>query len=89
MVRAARARFVLSLSLSRLPSGGVGAARRRRAHQVLALFSHFDSDYSGTLAYEEFAKYAMLPNPQGGTACNPKVITMTRERNDFHHQPPM
>ena len=87
VVRAARARFVLSLSLSRLPSGGVGAARRRRARQVLALFSYFDSDHSGTIAYEEFAKHAMLPNPLGGTAVNPKVITMTRERNAFHQSP--
>ena len=48
--------------------------------QVLALFSHFDADCSGTIAYDEFAKFAMLPNPKGGTAVFPKPITMTRER---------
>ena len=38
----------------------------------------------GTIAYDEFAKFAMLPNPKGGTAVYPKPITMTRERHQFH-----
>ena len=63
--------------LARAPAAGFLA-------QVLALFSHFDSDCSGTIAYDEFAKFAMLPNPKGGTAVYPKPITMTRERHQFH-----
>lgn len=43
--------------------------------QTLALFSSFDRDYNGSIDWNNFAHHAMVPNPKGGTAVLPKVIT--------------
>lgn len=43
--------------------------------QFLALFAFFDDDFSGTIDFNEFSKYAMIPNPKGGTAILTKPIT--------------
>jgi len=43
--------------------------------QFLALFAFFDADHNGSIDYQEFAGYAMVPNPKGGTAVLPKSIT--------------
>ena len=43
--------------------------------QNLALFAFFDVNYSGRIDFDEFARYACLPNPKGGTAIYPKPIT--------------
>jgi Ca2+-binding EF-hand superfamily protein len=43
--------------------------------QFLALFAYFDNDFSGSIDYEEFSTYAMVPNPKGGTAILTKSIT--------------
>lgn len=41
--------------------------------QFLALFAYFDKDANGTIDFDEFARYAMVPNPKGGTAIITKV----------------
>ena len=41
--------------------------------QFLALFAYFDKDANGTIDFDEFARYAMVPNPKGGTAIIAKV----------------
>lgn len=43
--------------------------------QFLALFAYFDKDQNGTIDFEEFSHYAMIPNPKGGTAILTKPIT--------------
>ena len=43
--------------------------------QFLALFAYFDKDQNGTIDFEEFARYAMIPNPKGCTAILTKPIT--------------
>jgi hypothetical protein len=43
--------------------------------QVLTLFAYFDTDRSGLIQWENFQRVAMVPNPKGGTAVLPKVIT--------------
>ena len=43
--------------------------------QFLALFAFLDKDQNGTIDFEEFANYAMIPNPKGGTAVLTKAIT--------------
>lgn len=45
--------------------------------QVLALFAHFDLDYTGEISWRDFAANAMVLNPKGGTAVLPKQITST------------
>lgn len=43
--------------------------------QFLALFAYFDKDQNGTIDFDEFSHYAMIPNPKGGTAILSKPIT--------------
>ena len=41
--------------------------------QSLAIFAYFDKDQNGTIDFDEFSQYAMVPNPKGGTAILAKV----------------
>lgn len=43
--------------------------------QSLALFAYFDHNNDGFVEWEDFADHAMIYNPKGGTAVQPKVIT--------------
>ena len=52
--------------------------------QSLALFSFFDTESKGLIQWEEFAAYAMVANPRGGTAVRPKSITATRESGSWN-----
>jgi len=51
--------------------------------QSLALFSFFDTESTGLIRWEDFAAYAMVANPRGGTAVRPKSITATRESGSW------
>lgn len=44
-------------------------------YQALALFAYFDHDRTGGIEWDRFAQLAMVPNPSGGTAVQPKSIT--------------
>ena len=61
--------------------------------QFLALFAYFDKDQNGTIDFEEFSHYAMIPNPKGGTAILTKSITSNMSSETWyplklsHHEP--
>lgn len=51
--------------------------------QSLALFSYFDTNNTGKIEWEEFARVAMVANPRGGTAVLPKAITSTAKSGSW------
>mmetsp|Transcript_119010 Transcript_119010/g.336576 ORF Transcript_119010/g.336576 Transcript_119010/m.336576 type:complete len:113 (+) Transcript_119010:1-339(+) len=50
--------------------------------QNLALFAYFDNNNDGFVEWHDFADHAMIQNPKGGTAVQPKLITQVVKPSD-------
>jgi hypothetical protein len=52
--------------------------------QSLALFAYFDTDFGGSINWQEFSEQVMVANPKGGNAILPKPITASLSTGMWH-----